>query len=153
MVSSRAAGPDLFPSCSIALVPQPDPTNTRGGAGPRHPPQPLPGLHMRQQPCMLREAAEREPRPGRVCEWEGPLEAGKYVGKLRACFLLAPPFPCFSLSVPAVTELRGFNQPCAESGAWHARSQTTDEAGRNILFFFFLAPISQETFRACLVSP
>lgn len=73
--------------------------NTRGGAGPRHPLQPLPRLHMRQQPCMLREAAEREPRPGRACKWEGPLEAGKDVEKLRACFsVLSPscvfPFLC-----------------------------------------------------------
>lgn len=76
--------------------------NTRGGAGPRHPLQLLPRLHMRQQPCMLREAAEREPRPGRGCEWEGPLEAGKDVGKLGACFsLLSPscvfPFLCQQL--------------------------------------------------------
>lgn len=76
--------------------------NTRGGAGPRHPLPLLPRLHMRQQPCMLREAAEREPRPGRGCEWEGPLEAGKDVGKLGACFSLLSsscvfPFLCQQL--------------------------------------------------------
>lgn len=61
-------------------------------------------------------------RPG--CTW----------GKLSACFCTSPPFLYFSPSLPAVTELQGFHQPCAESNAWHFWAQTTAEAGTDIFF-------------------
>ena len=121
-----------------ALCPQPDPTNTAGDEQ-----GPVGGCSLclgctcassracserPQKPC-------REPRAGRVCRWEGLLEAGTYVGKAQRMLLHVPsPFPYFSPSLPAVTELQGFHQPRAESNAWRFWAQTTAEAGTDIFF-------------------
>lgn len=134
MVSSRAAGPDFFPSCSIALVPQPDPTKHPGRSwAPSPSASPASAAHA---PAAVH--AQRGCRKGAKA-WQGlrvggPAGGWEGRGEARSVLFFALLFLCFSLPLPAVAEPRGFNQPWAESGAWHARSQSTDGAGRKILF-------------------
>lgn len=142
MVSSRATGPDRFPSCSIVpgaageLGPQPDPTNTAGEE--EEGPTGVCSLGCTcagSRACSERlQKACREPKAGRVCKWEGLLATGSYAGKAQRVLLHVPPSLDFSPSLPAVTELQGFHQPCAESNARRSWAQTLAKAGTDIFF-------------------
>lgn len=52
-------------------------------------------------------------------------------GEAPRVLLHTLPFLCFPPSLSALTELQGFNRPCAESSTW---AQTVSEAGRDVPF-------------------
>lgn len=140
MASSRAAGPDRFPSCSMvaeeagALSPQPALTNA---AEEEQGPVGVCSLCLGRTCASSRACSERpqkrcrQPRAGRVCGWEGLPAPGTLAGKAQRMLLHIPPaslpvfFPFSASSYRAArisSALRG-EKRLAHSGTDHSRGR------------------------------
>lgn len=155
MVSSRAAGPDLFPSCSIALVPHSLTLQTPG--------EELGPVTLRSRclgcTCASSRACSERLQKGSqglagFASGRARWRLGSTWGSSERAFCSFPPsrvFPFLCQQLLSCEDLISPVQRVALGTLGHRPRMRL--AGIFSFFFFFLAPISQETFRACLVSP
>lgn len=130
------------------LCHQPDPTNT---AGEERSPVGVCSFRLSCTCASSRACSERLQKPCREpvrVNWQGLQMGGPAGGwdvrgesSAHAFFCTSlPAFPYFFPSLPAVTELQGFHQPCAESNAWRSWAETT--ASTDILFISWLSELA-----------